>query len=113
MLAFAGIGHPEKFFDTVAGMGGNIVARREFPDHHFYTDEDARDLLRAARKSGSRLVTTEKDAVRLLRGSDELRALAEAAAVVEIEVRFELDVTAAAIIRETLAAWRRRREALV
>src|SRR5262249_23297735 len=33
-LAFAGIGHPDKFFATLAAAGIAVAARRPFPDHH-------------------------------------------------------------------------------
>lgn len=69
VLAFAGLGRPEKFYETLAATGAQIVARRSFPDHHFYTQADMRDLARAAKAAGAdRLVTTEKDYVRLPAG---------------------------------------------
>lgn len=109
LLAYAGIGHPEKFFRTVEEMGGKIALRQPFSDHHVYTDEEANDLIRLADGSGWRLVTTEKDAVRFLHGTPAQRALGEASTVVEIDAHFELDVTAASIIKETLASWQGRR----
>ena len=48
-LAFAGIGNPEKFFDTVKEAGGTVVLTRSFGDHHFYSDDDLNDLAAAAR----------------------------------------------------------------
>lgn len=110
LLAFAGIGHPEKFFRTVEEMGGRISAKRGFSDHHHYTDEEARDLLRTAGRQGCRLVTTEKDAMRLRHGSKALEDLAAATTVVEIDTVFELPGTPEAIIRETLSAWQRRKD---
>ena len=65
VLAFAGIGHPQKFFDTLNGLGANVVATHAFGDHEPYR-EDRLDRLQAeARKLGAQLVTTEKDAARL------------------------------------------------
>lgn len=109
LLAYAGIGHPEKFFRTVEEMGGEIALRRPFSDHHVYTDEEAHDLVRQAQESGWQLVTTEKDAVRFLHGTPAQRALAAASKVVEIDAHFELGVTARSIIDETMSAWRKRR----
>jgi tetraacyldisaccharide 4'-kinase len=65
VLAFAGIARPEKFFETLEGMGARLVVRRGFPDHHAYRPRMLRRLLDEARRAGAMLVTTEKDAVRL------------------------------------------------
>ena len=65
VLAFAGIGHPKKFFDTLSDLGTDLVATRAFPDHHSYTSHDFHALCNAASTHDAVLVTTEKDAVRL------------------------------------------------
>ena len=64
-LAFAGIGHPEKFFATLAQAGIAVAARRPFPDHHRYSSRDAASLVAEAEAAGWQLVTTEKDLARL------------------------------------------------
>ena len=65
LLAFAGIGRPEKFFATLEDRGLTLRGRRAFPDHHTFTTEE-RDALRTeAAALGARLVTTAKDRVRL------------------------------------------------
>ncbi|MEO1091782.1 MAG: tetraacyldisaccharide 4'-kinase [Pseudomonadota bacterium] len=65
VVAFAGIGRPEKFFATVAAMGGTIVAREAFADHHPFTDQELAALARTAKDARAQLVTTAKDAARL------------------------------------------------
>ena len=65
VVAFAGIGRPQKFFDTVYALGANIMACYAFADHHPYRDADAEMLLKAAHHQNATLVTTAKDAVRL------------------------------------------------
>ncbi|MFT5486466.1 MAG: tetraacyldisaccharide 4'-kinase [Paracoccaceae bacterium] len=65
VLAFAGIGRPQKFFETLAGMGCDVVATRAFADHHPYTSDEVMRLLEDAAAAGAIAVTTEKDAVRL------------------------------------------------
>lgn len=67
VVAFAGIGRPQKFFSTLEGLGATVVERFAFPDHHTYTREDANRLLAAAQKAGAVLVTTEKDQGRIAR----------------------------------------------
>lgn len=64
-LAFAGIGRPEKFFATLTEHGAQLVATRAFPDHHPYREAELIALAREAERLGGRLITTEKDAVRL------------------------------------------------
>src|SRR5262245_12159242 len=44
VLAFAGIGDPEKLFATLADAGVAVAARRSFADHHRYTLAEARSL---------------------------------------------------------------------
>lgn len=61
LVAFAGIGYPKKFFAALK----NVVARRSFADHYEYTKDDLDALLRLANKKKAKLITTEKDWVRL------------------------------------------------
>lgn len=67
VLAFAGIGRPEKFWRTLELIGSRLAARRPFPDHHPYTRAEIDSLLDEARRQGLTLVTTEKDWVRVVR----------------------------------------------
>jgi tetraacyldisaccharide 4'-kinase len=65
VVAFAGIGRPDKFFYSLALQGAEIVATRSYADHHPYTAGEIARLRSAARSGNARLVTTEKDFVRL------------------------------------------------
>ena len=65
LLAFAGIGRPEKFFTTLAAQGAELVACRSFPDHHRYRAGELQALRQAAAAAKATLITTEKDLVRL------------------------------------------------
>ncbi|MFN4023993.1 MAG: tetraacyldisaccharide 4'-kinase [Hyphomonas sp.] len=67
LIAFAGIGRPEKFFDSLAAAGGDVVDTVPFGDHHPYSAGDIRFLTRVAADHGGRLITTSKDHVRLPR----------------------------------------------
>ncbi|MCI4660892.1 MAG: tetraacyldisaccharide 4'-kinase [Neomegalonema sp.] len=64
VLAFAGIGRPEKFFDTLRSLGAHLVETVAFPDHHPYGLAILNRLEMRAQSAGAMLVTTEKDAVR-------------------------------------------------
>jgi len=65
VLAFAGIGRPEKFFNSLKAAGANIIETRSFGDHAPYRADLLKRLLSEARLKNAQLVTTEKDAVRL------------------------------------------------
>lgn len=65
MLAFAGIGDPEKFFATLSTAGITVSDKQSYPDHYRFTASDAAALLARADQGGLELVTTEKDFVRL------------------------------------------------
>ena len=65
VVAFAGIGRPEKFFDSLTGLGVDLIAGIGFPDHHPYRPEELADLMREAEQAGAAVVTTAKDRVRL------------------------------------------------
>ena len=65
VVAFAGIGRPEKVFATLAGMGCRVLGRHAFPDHHRYSPDEIMKLVEEANERGAALVTTEKDFVRL------------------------------------------------
>ena len=65
VVAFAGIGRPEKFFASLEACGAHVVARRAFPDHHRFTTTDLVALQETARAADATLATTAKDRVRL------------------------------------------------
>ena len=99
VVAYAGIGFPEKFFDTLKDAGAELVATRSFPDHHRYTHRDAEKLLELAAKTGGTLITTEKDMARL-EGDSDLAALKEASADYRIILNFENTDAVLKLIRE-------------
>ena len=65
VVAFAGIGGPNKFFRTLEELGCRMRAQLRFPDHHDYSEDELKKLFVLAERYDAPLVTTEKDAVRL------------------------------------------------
>ena len=88
VLAFAGIGDPDKFFATVEACGINIAQRRRFADHHRFTAEEAAELVMAAEHDALALLTTAKDHARMT-GDPALAALATKAHVLPVTMVVE------------------------
>ena len=88
VLAFAGIGRPEKFFGTLEAHGVLVEKRHSFADHHGYRTEEVWGLVAEAAALGLDLVTTEKDLVRIeaVAGPE---SLARPIAALPIRVAFE------------------------
>ena len=88
VLAFAGIGDPEKFFSTAVAAGIAVTERRAFDDHHRYTAEEAAELIMQAEHGGLSLLTTEKDHARM-KGERLLEALATRTHILRVDMAVE------------------------
>lgn len=109
VLAFAGIGDPERFFRTLEGCGAEIAARRTFGDHHIFSDEEIGELLSEAERGGLQLVTTEKDAVRLAGEHGRAEALAQAAWALTIDMTFDQPSVPGSIVDKAVARFKESR----
>jgi len=70
LIAFSGIGTPEKFFETLSQSKAEICEAHAFPDHHFFTEKNFAFLTQRLANFSEHegqvyLVTTSKDYVRL------------------------------------------------
>lgn len=109
VLAFAGIGDPDKFFATLADAGIAVASRRGFPDHHRYTPEEARALCEDADREGHVLVTTEKDLARL-RGDDSVSDLAGQAHALPVTLAFEEEEQFRSVLLEAISQARSKKQ---
>lgn len=75
VVAFAAIGGPARFHQTLRSLGADVRETIAFPDHHRMTEAEACRLLAAAEKHGATLVSTRKDAVRFSAGASGPLAL--------------------------------------
>lgn len=109
LLAYSGIGDPDKFFDTLRGIGHWLTMTRAYGDHHFFTEADAEDLLLHADLESLELVTTEKDAVRLTHTEGPLGELRQRTRVLPVELEFESPVALQSLIDEVAERYHQRR----
>ena len=61
LLAFAGIGNPENFFNLLKKYKLDIRHEISFPDHHFYSEKDLKIISKIAKNKDLNIITTEKD----------------------------------------------------
>jgi tetraacyldisaccharide 4'-kinase len=97
VLAFAGIGRPEKFFATLRGLGAEVAETAAFADHHPYSEDEAMRLIETAQRLDAVPVTTAKDFVRLPEGAKAL------VTSVGVHLRFEAPDRLDAVVRPVLA----------
>jgi len=75
VLAFAGIGDPDKFFATLRECGIAVAEARSFADHHVYSESELATMRADARCGGLTLITTAKDLARLGAAGADIAAL--------------------------------------
>ena len=102
VLAFAGIGRPGKFYETLREIGAELVETRSFADHHAYRESEIADLLQASEKAGLLAVTTEKDLVRLA-GSPPVSDRMGRVAVLPVQLAVDAEDGLADLLRDALS----------
>ena len=88
VLAFAGIGDPARFFNTLRASGVEVVKGRAFADHHPFSEREIEDLAAEAKRDALTLVTTEKDLARL-RGGEGMLPWARDIVPFKVTLEFE------------------------
>ena len=65
VIAFAGIGNPENFFETLKKNNFKVKKKFIFPDHYEFQKKEIQNLIDDSLKNNLELVTTEKDFLRI------------------------------------------------
>ena len=65
ILAFAGIGNPNNFFDLLSSEGLKIKHTISYPDHYNFQKEEILKIMKYAQKNKYTILTTEKDYLRI------------------------------------------------
>ena len=88
VVAWAGIGAPQRFFAMLRSLGAEVVETIAFGDHQRLVEADAQRLLALARRHGATLVSTAKDMARLRGATGSLADLSAATKVLPIRLQF-------------------------
>jgi tetraacyldisaccharide 4'-kinase len=102
VVAWAGIGAPQRFFSTLREQGAELAETVAFRDHQRLGEDDARRLLDLARRHAALLVTTEKDMVRLAGAGGLCRDLSCASRALPVRLALE-DADAERLLSLSLA----------
>lgn len=74
-IAFAGIGQPEFFFNSLKHQNIKLLSEKIFTDHYLYTKLDIENIINKAQEKGAdSIITTEKDAVKLMPFLNEINS---------------------------------------
>ncbi len=65
IMAFSAIGRPESFYSQLEQANYTLVLKKEFRDHHRFSDQELEELFNESKKNNCSLVCTEKDAIKI------------------------------------------------
>lgn len=103
LLAFAGIGDPERFYRSLEAAGAEIAVKRSFGDHHVFLEEEMAELLEISRRENLQLAATEKDVVRLRGQHGIAEELARETWPLAIDIAFDEPDRPAKIVEKAIA----------
>jgi len=106
VLAFAGIGDPQKFFSTLRENNIAVAEERVFADHHAFSIGEIEKLMHDAAKRSLTLLTTEKDIARI-RSDPRLARFADMIAVLPVTLEFDDEAVLNRLVTARLAAARK------
>ena len=65
ILAFAGIGNPDNFFNTLIENNLDVIKTLSYPDHYSFNESELQKIISMSKKEKLEIVTTEKDYYRI------------------------------------------------
>lgn len=83
VVCISGVASPTSFYELLKSLGADIVESHQFPDHHFYTEDELAPIVEKAEAEQAIVMTTEKDIVKLRRVNESANIY-----YVEISVKF-------------------------
>ena len=89
LFAFCGLANPNKFFETLKRKGYKVSYTKIFPDHYAYKKDDIKNLILDANNKNLKLITTEKDYVKISENRDNIHFLP---IEVELSVKDKLNI---------------------
>ena len=84
LLAFCGLANSNKFYETLEENGFNVKSTKSFPDHYEYKNRDVDKLISEANSKKLKLITTEKDYVKI---NDDKKKINVLTIEIELEVK--------------------------
>lgn len=75
VIALTAIASPDSFYNLIEDQGANIVDKMVYPDHHFFTHNDLKQILELSDNKNAIVVTSEKDMVKLKKVTKDSRIL--------------------------------------
>lgn len=97
IIAFAGIGRPEKFYNSLQESGFNLLKTIDFEDHHFYNESELQAIIAQAKELNAEIYTTSKDYVKIP------KILQSDFKVLEIEIKWDNEKKLSDFLFKTIA----------
>jgi tetraacyldisaccharide 4'-kinase len=95
LLAFCGIGRPEKFFKNLIDNKLSLIESISFPDHYSYKDSDIEKIIVKAQNKNAKIITTKKDWVKLGKYKEQID-------FIDVELRFDNEELVRDLIKKIL-----------
>ncbi len=90
LFALTGIANPQRFLQTILSLGGILAGTKHFPDHHWFTMQELKNVVTEARQHNAAVITTEKDWMRI-EGVQETQNIFEGVELLILRVAMKIE----------------------